>query len=63
MGLLRKFASNRTKLRKACESSDFEQPADERDLAFDTRFLVMDMPAFDGFDGFNAAEGRLGRSQ
>jgi Ca2+-binding RTX toxin-like protein len=45
------------------KSSGFEQLADELDFALSTRFLAMDMSAFDGSDGLNAAEGRLGRSQ
>lgn len=44
-------------------SCGFEQLADERDFAFDAKLLVMDMSAFDGSDGFNAANSRFGGSQ
>ena len=44
-------------------SSSAKQLIDKFDLAADTSLLAMDVSAFNGSDGFGAAEGRLGLSQ
>ena len=61
--MLHWLGSNRMLLRKPNKPSGFEQLMDERDFALSTTFLVMDMSAFDGSDGFNTAQGRLSRTQ
>ena len=62
-GTVALVSSFRPLFRLSYKLIDFKQLANERDFAFSTRFLVMDMPTLDGSDGFNTVQGCLGRSQ